>query len=90
MSRNTLARRGIAQKLDASLARATRIMKSDPTFPAPVHLVGNTFRWFEDEIDAWLAKKPRASTADVNSVTAAATKARLARHQERKSALSEA
>ncbi len=29
------------------------------TFPAPVELGPNRIGWFEDEIDAWLASRPR-------------------------------
>jgi len=29
------------------------------TFPAPVQLGPNSVGWYEDEIDAWLATRPR-------------------------------
>ena len=29
------------------------------TFPAPVELGPNSIGWYEDEIDAWLAARPR-------------------------------
>lgn len=28
-------------------------------FPAPIELGPNSIGWFEDEIDAWLAERPR-------------------------------
>ena len=30
-------------------------------FPEPVELGSNKMGWFEDEIDAWLSKRPRRS-----------------------------
>ncbi len=32
-------------------------------FPLPVQLGGNAIGWFEDEIEAWLATRPRLSPA---------------------------
>ena len=32
-------------------------------FPAPVQIGPNAIGWFEDEIDAWLAKRPRVAYA---------------------------
>ena len=31
----------------------------DNKFPAPIQLGPNSVGWFEDEIDAWLATRPR-------------------------------
>lgn len=43
-------------------------------FPAPIELGPNSVAWFEDEIDAWLASRPRrtygAETAPEAGVTA--------------------
>ena len=43
-------------------------------FPAPVEIGANRIGWFEDEIDAWLASRPRrtygAETAPEAGVTA--------------------
>jgi prophage regulatory protein len=33
------------------------------TFPAPIQLGPNSIGWYEDEIDAWLAERPRVSYA---------------------------
>ena len=33
------------------------------TFPAPVQLGPNSIGWYEDEIDAWLAERPRVNYA---------------------------
>jgi len=32
-------------------------------FPLPVQLGGNAIGWFEDEIEEWLATRPRLSPA---------------------------
>ena len=34
-------------------------------FPLPVQLGGNAIGWFEDEIEEWLATRPRLSPAPV-------------------------
>jgi prophage regulatory protein len=33
------------------------------TFPAPVQLGPNSIGWYEDEIEAWLAERPRVPYA---------------------------
>ena len=35
----------------------------DDDFPLPVQLGGNAIGWFEDEIEAWLATRPRLGHA---------------------------
>jgi predicted DNA-binding transcriptional regulator AlpA len=35
----------------------------DGSLPAPIVTGANSRRWFEDEIDAWLASRPRVSYA---------------------------
>ena len=35
----------------------------DGSLPAPIVTGANRRRWFEDEIDAWLASRPRVSYA---------------------------
>lgn len=42
------------------------------TFPAPVQLGPNSIGWYEDEIEAWLAERPRVSYAAVAAEPAAA------------------
>ena len=37
------------------------------TFPAPVQLGPNSIGWIEDEIDAWLASRPRVNYAPPES-----------------------
>lgn len=36
----------------------------DPDFPQPVRLGANAVGWYEDEIDAWLASRPRVRISD--------------------------
>jgi prophage regulatory protein len=43
----------------------------DPTFPAPVALGGRAVGYYEHEIDAWLASRPRV-TPETRKVKAAA------------------
>ena len=38
-------------------------------FPAPVQIGPNAVAWFEDEVDAWLASRPRVSWAQGRDVT---------------------
>ena len=40
-------------------------------FPLPVQLGGNAIGWFEDEIEAWLATRPRLSPAPAQAEEAA-------------------
>jgi prophage regulatory protein len=42
------------------------------TFPAPVQLGPNSIGWYEDEIEAWLAERPRVSYAPQAAEPAAA------------------
>jgi prophage regulatory protein len=41
-------------------------------FPAPVQLGPNSIGWWEDEIEAWLAERPRVSYAPRGAEPAAA------------------
>lgn len=41
------------------------------TFPAPVQLGPNSIGWYEDEIETWLADRPRVSYAAPNTPEAA-------------------
>ena len=51
------------------LWRKSRDPKDD--FPLPVQLGGNAIGWFEDEIEAWLATRPRLSPAPAQAETVA-------------------
>jgi len=42
------------------------------TFPAPVQLGPNSIGWYEDEISAWLAERPRVSYAPQDAEPSAA------------------
>ena len=35
------------------------------TFPAPIELGPNSIGWYEDEVDAWLASRPRRTYGPV-------------------------
>ena len=41
------------------------------TFPAPVQLGPNSIGWYEDEIETWLAERPRVSYAPTAEPAAA-------------------
>jgi predicted DNA-binding transcriptional regulator AlpA len=41
-----------------SRASLFRTRRDDPTFPAPVS-IGGGLGWYEHELDAWLAARPR-------------------------------
>lgn len=47
----------IAKKFGMPKSTAYRIAKNHPTFPAPLHLSTRTFRWVEEDIDAWVARE---------------------------------
>jgi predicted DNA-binding transcriptional regulator AlpA len=51
-------RKLIEKGVVGSLASLYRIRRDDPTFPVPVAHNGG-IAWYEDEIDAWLAARPR-------------------------------
>ena len=38
----------------------------DDDFPAPIQLGPNSIGWYEDEIDAWLERRPRVTWATAN------------------------
>lgn len=42
------------------------------TFPAPIELGPNSVGWYEDEVDEWLASRPRRDYGATRSESAAA------------------
>jgi prophage regulatory protein len=48
----------VKQRTGKSRAQRWRDIR-DGRFPAPVELGRNSIGWFEDEIEAWLATRPR-------------------------------
>lgn len=50
-----------------SRASLFRVRRDDPTFPLPVE-IGGGVGWVEDEIDAWLAARPRIARRDQASM----------------------
>jgi predicted DNA-binding transcriptional regulator AlpA len=51
------------KRVCGSRASLFRLRRDDPTFPAPVQ-IGGGVGWIEDEIDAWLAARPRIAKRD--------------------------
>lgn len=47
----------LCAKLNFGRTTVWRRLKDDPTFPRPVVLGGNSQRWLESEIDAYLEAK---------------------------------
>jgi predicted DNA-binding transcriptional regulator AlpA len=60
--RRTLRDADVKQKTDLSRVQRWRRVR-DGTFPAPVQLGKNSIAWFADEIEQWIASRPRVSYA---------------------------
>jgi prophage regulatory protein len=60
----------VQQRTKLSRVQRWRRVRSG-TFPAPVQLGPNSIGWFEDEVEAWLAKRPRVSYAPTTEPVAA-------------------
>jgi predicted DNA-binding transcriptional regulator AlpA len=58
-----------AKGVCGSRAGLFRIRRDDPTFPLPVE-IGGGVGWIEDEIDNWLAARPRIARRDQASMVA--------------------
>lgn len=56
--RNILREPEVKQRTGKSRAQRWRDIR-DGRFPAPVELGRNSIGWFEDEVEAWLAARPR-------------------------------
>ncbi len=50
----------LREKIGLGRVTIWRRLKDDPTFPRPLHLGGNSYRWLESEIDAWLDARASA------------------------------
>jgi len=59
MERRIIRKPGVFNKIQLSDATLWRREKKGD-FPQRISLGGNSVGWFEDEIDAWLAKKAAA------------------------------
>ena len=57
-SRKILRSNAVTKRTGKSRVQIWRDVKAKK-FPAPVDLGPNSIGWFEDEIDAWLASRPR-------------------------------
>ena len=54
--------KALTDKIGGSRVKAWRDVR-DGVLPAPIILGPNSVGWFEDEIDEWLANRPRANYA---------------------------
>jgi prophage regulatory protein len=61
-NRNILRDPEVLARTKLSRVQRWRRVRSG-TFPAPVQLGPNSIGWFENEIEAWLAERPRVSYA---------------------------
>ena len=61
-SRRIIRPKGVEEKIDRSRVQIWRDVR-DGKFPAPIQLGPNAVGWFEDEIDDWLASRPRVAWA---------------------------
>ena len=61
-TRNIIRGHAVCEKVQKSRVQIWRDVRAG-TFPAPVDLGPNSVGWFEDEIDAWLASRPRVNYA---------------------------
>lgn len=64
MSKKVIRLTSVQAKVNASRSTIYR-WESDPKsgFPQRVQLGANSVAWYEDEIDAWLATRPRVGDA---------------------------
>jgi prophage regulatory protein len=69
--RRIIRRKAVIAKAGKSYPTIWRGVRNG-TFPAPVVLGPNSVGWYEDEIDAWLASRPRVSYAPVRQESAQA------------------
>ena len=60
--RRILRPKGVTEKIDRSRVQIWRDVRAG-RFPAPIQLGPNAIGWFEDEIDDWLASRPRVNWA---------------------------
>jgi prophage regulatory protein len=49
----------VARKLSIGVSTVWEYTKSDALFPRPIHLSEKVTAWYEHEIDAFIASKPR-------------------------------
>ena len=60
---NALSKASVAERLDCSVPTLDRIREEDPSFPLPFTLRGDRANeklyWRDDEVDAWIAARPR-------------------------------
>lgn len=53
----------VAARLTVGRATVWRYVRTDPTFPKPIKLSAGCARWRSDEVEAWLASRPRTDAA---------------------------
>jgi prophage regulatory protein len=69
-NRHILRDREVEERTKVSRVQRWRRVRAG-TFPAPVQLGPNSIGWYEDEIEAWLAARPRVSYAPTPEPAAA-------------------
>jgi len=57
--RPVISRQATASKCGKHVATTYRMQATDPDFPKPIQLSPNRVGFYEDEVDSWLAKRPR-------------------------------
>jgi len=53
----------VAHCLTVGRATVWRYTRTDPTFPKPIKLSAGCARWRVDEVEQWLASRPRTDAA---------------------------
>ena len=60
--RRIIRRKAVIAKTGKSYPTIWREVRNN-TFPAPIVLGPNSVGWYEDEVDAWIASRPRVNYA---------------------------
>ena len=60
--RNIIRDKKVKERTGLGRVQRWRCVKAG-TFPAPIQLGPNSVGWYEDEIDQWLAERPRVNYA---------------------------
>jgi predicted DNA-binding transcriptional regulator AlpA len=77
-----LTKRQLAELLQINPWTIDRHRKSDPDFPAPVWISGTTPRWRRQDIESWLATRPRGGRSPDYECAPKRTASAKSRRQE--------